>query len=139
MSRNGVAVIMRGKARNSLIGYNAVSDRIIVFKLKTKPTVTHSIQVYALTKERPEEETYAFYEQLQTELDTIKPREVCIMMGYINAEVGGGADLDCGIGPYGLGIRNNNGQKLAELCQAYNMILYNTILCSHRRNRYTCI
>ena len=74
--RNGVAVILRGKARNSLIGYNAVSDRIIVVKLKTKPTVTHIIQVYAPTAERPEKETYAFYEQLQTVLDTIKPREV---------------------------------------------------------------
>ena len=47
--RNGVAVILRGKARNSLIGYNAVSDRIIVVKLKTKPTVTNIIHVYAPT------------------------------------------------------------------------------------------
>ena len=116
-----MAVILRGKARNSLIGYNAVSDRIIVVKLKTKPTVTNIIQVYAPTAERPEEETDAFYEQLQTVLDTITPREVCIMMGYLNAKVGEGADLDCGIGPYGLGTRNNNGQKLAELCQANNL------------------
>ena len=137
--RNGVAVILRGKARNSLIGYNAVSDRIIVVKLKTKPTVTNIIQVYAPTAERPEEETDAFYEQLHTVLDTIKPREVCIMMGDLNAKVGEGADLDCGIGPYGLGTRNNNGQKLAELCQANNLILTNTLFCHHRRNRYTWI
>ena len=69
-----MAVILRGKARNSLIGYNAVSDRIIVVKLNTKPTVTNIIQVYAPTAERPEEETDAFYEKLQTVLDTIKPR-----------------------------------------------------------------
>ena len=37
------------------------------------------------------------------------------MMGY--AKVGEGADLGCGIGPYGLGTRHNNGQKLAELCR----------------------
>ena len=137
--RNGVAVILRGKARNSLIGYNAVSDRIIVVKLKTKPTVTNIIQVYAQTAELPEEETDAFYEQLHTVLDTIKPREVCIMMGDLNAKVGEGADIDCGIGPYGLGTRNNNGQKLAELCQANNLILTNTLFCHHRRNRYTWI
>ena len=49
------------------------------------------------------------------------------MMGY--AKVGEGADLSCGIGPYiyGLGTRNNNGQKLAELCQANNLILTNTV------------
>ena len=105
-----MAVIVRGKARTSLIAYNAVSDRIIVVKLKTKPTVTHIIQVYAPTAERPEEETDAFYEQLQTLLDTIKPREVCIMMGYLNAKVGEGANLDCWIGPYGLCTRNSNGQ-----------------------------
>ena len=108
-------------------------------KLKTKPTVTHIIQVYAPTAERPEEETDAFYEQLQTLLDTIKPREVCIMMGDLNAKVGEGADLDCGIGPYGLGTRNNNGQKRAELCQADNLLLTNTLFCHHPRNRYTWI
>ena len=53
--------------------------------------------------------------------------------------MGEGADLDCGIGPYGLGTRNNNGQKLAELCQANNLILTNTLFCHHRRNRYTWI
>ena len=66
---------MRDKARNSLIGHNAVSDRIIVAKLKTKPTVTNIIQVYAPTAVRTEEETDAFYEQLQTVLYTIKHRE----------------------------------------------------------------
>ena len=53
--RNGVVLILKGKARNSLTGYNAVSDRIIVV-----------MQVYAPTAERPEEEKYALYEQLQT-------------------------------------------------------------------------
>ena len=36
-------------------------------------------------------------------LDTIKLREVCIMTGDFNAQVGEGAYLDCGIGPDGLG------------------------------------
>ena len=48
------------------------------------------------------------------------------MMGDLNANVGEGVDLDCGIGPYGLGTRNNNGHKLAELCQTNNLILTNT-------------
>ena len=61
------------------------------------------------------------------------------MVGYINAKVGEGADLDCGIGPYGLGTRNNNGQKLTELCQANNLILTSMLFCHHRRNIYTCI
>ena len=61
------------------------------------------------------------------------------MMGDLNAKVGEGADLDCGIGTYGLGTRNNNGQKLAELCQANNLILTNTLFCHHRHNRYTWI
>ena len=86
-----------------------------------------------------EKETCAFYGQLQTVLDTIKSIEVCIMMGYLNAKVGEGAYLDCGIGPYGLGTRNDNGHKLAELCQTNNLILTNTLFCHHRRNRYTCI
>ena len=68
----------------------------------------------------------------------IRLNPVCIMMGDLNAKVGEGADLDCGIGPYGRN-RNNNGQKLAELCQANNLILTNTLFCHHRRNRYTWI
>ena len=77
---------------NSLTGYNAVSGRIIVVELKTKPIVTNITQVYASTAERLDEETgllRLLYEQLQSVLDTIKPREVSIMMGDVNAEVGG--------------------------------------------------
>ena len=34
---------------------------------------------------------------IHTVFDTMKPRDVCIMMGYLNANIGEGADLDCWI------------------------------------------
>ena len=34
---------------------------------------------------------------IHTVFDTMKLRDVCIMMGYLNANIGEGADLDCWI------------------------------------------
>ena len=34
---------------------------------------------------------------IHTVFDTMKLRDVCIMMGHLNANIGEGADLDCWI------------------------------------------
>ena len=47
-------------------------------------------------------------------------------MGDFNAKVGIGAEPNSGIGPFGLGIRNEAGHRLAEFCSVNSLILCNT-------------
>ncbi|GFR95019.1 endonuclease-reverse transcriptase [Elysia marginata] len=68
-------------------------------------------------------------------------REVCIIMGDFNAKVGEGEGLEheSGIGPFGLGERNERGEMLACFCQANGMTIANTCFKQHPRRMYTWI
>lgn len=137
--QSGVAVILDKKYAACMTSYNCVNDRIVTVKLNTKPTPTNLIQVYAPTAECEDEVIEKFYNDLQTVTDKIPRREVCIIMGDLNAKVGEGEDKECGIGPYGLGARNERGDMLAAFCQANNLTITNTLFQQHPRKRYTWI
>ena len=92
-----------------------------------------------LTSDCDDEEIENFYNDLQNVKNKIPGREVCIIMGDLNAKIGEGADSACGIGPYGLGIRNERGDMLATFCQANNLTITNTLFNHPPRRRYTWI
>ncbi|GFO45275.1 craniofacial development protein 2-like protein [Plakobranchus ocellatus] len=85
---NGVAIILDKSMKNSLISYNAVSDRILIIHLDTNPVKTSIIQAYAPTTSHDDEEVEQFYNQLQSVKDSISPRNTTIVMGDFNAKVG---------------------------------------------------
>ena len=51
--------------KDSVVSYNAISDRILVVKLHTKPQPTVIIQVYAPTLNNDISDHEDFYEKLQ--------------------------------------------------------------------------
>ena len=114
--QGGVAVLLNKRLSGSLISYNPVSDRIVVVRLATKPVNMTVIQVYAPTSTHTNEEIEAFYEQLQAVKDDVGRRDVCVM-GDFNAKVGDVEDRDNGVGKYGLGERNESGEKFGQLLQ----------------------
>jgi hypothetical protein len=58
-------------------------------------------------------------------------------MGEMNAKIGEGEDERSGIGKFGLGKRNEGGDKLAEFCCANNLAIMNTRFKHRKRNLYT--
>ena len=58
-------------------------------------------------------------------------------MGDFNAQVGIGAEPNSVIGPFGLGIRNEAGNRLAEFCSVNSLLLCNTFYKHHSRQQYT--
>ena len=136
----GVAIILDSKTKKSLLSEDYVSDRIVMIKLDTKPTKTTIIQVYAPTsKKEADDETDKFYEDLQALLSTLKDRDPIIIMGDFNAKVGEGQQKESGLGPYGLGIKNERGERLLTFCQANNFRITNTQFPHHPRRRYTWV
>ena len=59
--------------------------------------------------------------------------QTVIILGDFNSKVGECTDKEHGIGPYGLGTRNACGEKLADFCQANDMVVTNT--CFHHPKR----
>ena len=70
------------------------------------------IQVYAPTSNTEDTEVERFYEDLQDLLELTPKKDVLFLIGDWNAKVGSQETP----GKFGLGIRNEAGQRLLEFC-----------------------
>ena len=102
-----------------------------------RPVNVTVIHVYAPTTTHSEEELDTFYDQLQTVKDGLRTRDICVVMGEFNAKAGDDEDRESGVGKYGLGTRNENGERLASFCKVNELILTNTCFKHRKRNMYT--
>ena len=94
------------------------------------------IQVYDLTSNA--EEAEQFYEDLQDLLELTLQKEVLYIIGYWNAKVGSQETPEV-TGKFGLGVRNEAGQRLIEFCQENALIIANTLFQQHKRRLSTWI
>ena len=84
--------------------------------IQGKPFNITVIQVYALTGNAEEAEVEWFYEDLQDLLELTPLKDVLFNIGDWNAKVA--SQETSGVtGKFGLGIRNEAGQRLIEFCQ----------------------
>ena len=138
-SRNGVAFIIPRRLNNAVLSYTTVSDRIITIKMNSKPCLLNIIQVYAPTSASPEEEIESFYAQLTVTLKEIPKKEITILQGDLNAKVGTTrGDHLCGsvVGGYGLGNRNERGERFLNFCIENQLTVMNTWFQHHPRRLY---
>ena len=94
------------------------------------------IQVYALTSHAEEAEVEWFYEDLQDLPELTPKKDVLFIIGDWNAKVGS-QETPGVTGKFGLGIRNEAGQRLIEFCQENALVLANTLFQQHKRRLYT--
>ena len=94
------------------------------------------IQVYAPTSNAEEAEVEQFYEDLQDLLELTPKKDVLFIIGDWNAKVGS-QDTPGVSGKFGLGIRNEAGQRLIEFCQEKALVIANTLFQQHKRRLYT--
>ena len=80
----------------------------------TPPFSITVIQVYAPTSNAEETEVERFYEDLQDVLELTPKKDVLFILGDWNAKVGS-QETPGVTGKFGLGIRNEPGQRLIEL------------------------
>ncbi len=60
-------------------------------------------------------------------------------MGDFNAKVGEGQQKEAGLGPHGLGTRNERGERLLAFCEVNKFKITNTQFMQHPRRKYTWI
>lgn len=82
---------------------------------------------------REVEKVYADIEEL---LKLTKKKDNGIIMGDFNAVIGELSDKK-EIRNYGLGKRNDIGDRLLEFCRQYELVILNTLFKNHKRRRYT--
>ena len=69
LRRNGVAIMVKRRFQNAVLGCNLKNDRMIFVHFQGKPFRTTVIQVYALTSNAEEAEVEQFYEDIQDLLE----------------------------------------------------------------------
>jgi len=91
------------------------------------------IQCYAPTNDSEDEVKDQFYNRLQSVIDKFPERDVTILMGDFNAKIGSdNIGYEEVMGQHGLGIMNDNGERLADLC-AVNKLFLGGSAFPHRR------
>ena len=124
------------RVRNAVLGCNLKNDRMISVRLQGKPFNITVTQVYAPTRNAEEAEVEQFYEDLQDLVELTPKKDVLFIIGDWNAKVG--SQETPGVrGKFGLGMRNEAGQRLIEFCQENPLAIANTLFQQHRRRLYT--
>ena len=131
--RNGVVIKVNETVQNAVVGCNL---RMISVSFQGKPFNITVIQVYAPTSNAEEAEVEWLYEDLQDLLELTPKKDVLFIIGDWNAKVGS-QETPGVTGKFGLGVRNEAGQRLIEFCQENALVIANTLCQQHKKRLYT--
>ena len=109
---------------------------MISVRFQGKPFNITVIQVYAPISNAKEAEVELFYEDLQDLLELTPKKEVLFIIGDWNSKVGS-QETPGTTGKFGLGMRNEAGQRLIEVCQENALVIANNLFQQHKRRLYT--
>ena len=101
-----------------------------------KPFNIMVIQVYAPISNAEEAEVERFCEDLQDLLEKMPKKDALFIIGDWNAKAGS-QETPGVTGEFGLGVRNESGQRLIGFCQENILVVANTLLQQHKRRLYT--
>ena len=135
LKRNGVAIRVNKRVRNAVLGYNLKNDRMISVFFQGKPFNITVIQVYAPTSNAEEAKVEWFYEDLQDLLKLTPKKDVLFITGDWNTKVGS-QETPGVTGKFGLGIRNEAGQRLVQFYQENALVIANTLFQQNKRRLY---
>ena len=99
---------------------------MIFVNFQGKPFNITVIQAHAPNSNAEEAEAERFYEDIQDFLELTPKKCVLFIIGDWIAKVG--SQETSGVtGKFGLGIRNEAGQRLIEFCQENTLVIANTL------------
>ena len=114
------------RVQNVVLGCNLKNDRMISVRFQGKPFNITVIQAYAPTSNAEEAE------DLQDLLELTPTKDILYVIGDWNVEVGN-QETPGVTGKFGLGVRNETGQRLIEFCQENTLVIANTLFQQHKR------
>ena len=132
LRRNGVAIIVNKRVLNAVLGCNIKNDRMISVRFQGKPFNITVIQAYAPTSSTEEAEVEQFYKDLQDLLELTPKKDVLFIIGDWNAKVRS-QETPGVTGKFGLGVRNEAGQRLIEFCQENALVIANTLFQTQKK------
>ncbi|ESO11877.1 hypothetical protein HELRODRAFT_166961 [Helobdella robusta] len=115
------------KSKKALLEYNPVNERMMYARFKGYPRDIDVVVIYAPTMDHSYAEIEAFYDQLKQTLNVLPKKDVKIITGDWNAKIGrDNIGFEEVMGKYGIGNRNNRGERLLEFAKDQKMYITNT-------------
>ena len=137
LGRSGVALIVNKSPKCSTwMQSQKQQNDLCSFPRQTIQYHWYSKAMYALTSNAEEAGLEWFYEDLQDLLELTPKRDVLFIKGDWTAKVGS-QETPGVTGKFGLGMRNEAGQRLTEFCQENALVITNTLFQQHKRRLYT--
>jgi len=137
-SGGGVAFVLPKTINSCVVGYECVNDRVLSIKLKARPVNLNIIQLYAPTSAAGDLDVETFYGDLEATMAKIPNRKLLIIIGDLNAKIDANADqLSHCAGRFGLGQRNEKGERLIQFAAENNLVIANSLFKNHPRRIYT--
>lgn len=134
--RHGVGVVVNSEIKKAVTNFIPLSDRVMMLQINARPIRLNIIRVYAPTADKPEEEVEDFYEEITRLLKLTKKEDINIVLGDLNAKVGSNRVADI-VGPFGIGDRNERGDRLVNFCEENDLVVSNTWFQLPARRLYT--
>ena len=135
LRRNGVA-IMVNKSPKCSTWMQSQKRQNDLCSFPRQTIQYHSNPSLCPTSNAEEAEVERSYEDLQDLLELTPKKDVLFIIEDWNAKVGS-QEIPGVTGKFGLGIRNEAGQRLIKFCQENTLVIGNTLFQQHKRRFYT--
>lgn len=123
----GTGFMVFGRARNAVIGFSPVDERLCTLRIRGKFFNYTLINVYAPTEEKDNEVKELFYEKLVEVYDGAPKRDIKIVLGDFNAKIGREVYYRPTVGKYSLHENSNeNGSRVIDFAASRNMVVSST-------------
>ncbi|CAF2561786.1 unnamed protein product [Rotaria sp. Silwood2] len=134
----GVGMLLSARAKQTLIGYNPISSRVITARFNTTPFKLTVIDVYVSTSASSDDEIEIFYDSMEHALTQTPKKNIVIVTGDWNAKVGSdNTNWKLVMGKYEYGDRNERGGRLLEFAALHNLHICNTRFQQKANRKWT--
>ena len=133
----GVGFVVHPSVVHLVDSHEVLSPRLAILRLRPPRQKTISIiNCYSPTSAADERELDAFYEELEEAIYNEKSFYKFVV-GDFNARIGMAEEAEYRIGRFGLGLRNENGNRLVGLLSATRLFHGNSIFMKSEHRRWT--
>ncbi|XP_062525564.1 uncharacterized protein LOC134199212 [Bombyx mori] len=132
----GVGFLIKKAWKNNITNFTGISERVALLQMNFGGLDISIIQAYAPTEKSDDTEIQKFYNDLK-KAHTLSNEKI-IILGDFNAKIGQPKKEEKFVmGQYGLGQRNERGERLLEYALEYRLAIINTYFKKRPSRRWT--
>ncbi|XGW22799.1 hypothetical protein V3C99_005206, partial [Haemonchus contortus] len=136
--RNGVAIAVAESLKDSVSVVSRISSRIMAVRIETKEGYWTIISVYAPQAGCPAYEKDEFYLNLDEAIRSVPEGDYLTIAGDMNGHVGSERrGLERVHGGRGIGVRNEEGERVLDLAMAHDLAVCSTFFAKRRSQKVT--